>query len=212
MNGNSTTAWRLKGEHAGTCNCVWACPCQFNGLPDKGNCEAILAWRVTEGHFGDTSLDGLVFGFAAHWPGAIHEGNGTRQVVIDEGASDEQREALESLARGEHGGAYFQIFATVCPNDRDPITAPIELEVDREARRARLRIGGVGESRIEPIVNLDISEDEHRVRIDLPNGFEYKQAEIGNSAEWSVSAGDPLSFAHENTYAQLYEFEWSNDQ
>ena len=49
------------------------------------------------------------------------------------------------------------------------------------------------------------------MRIDLPNGFEYKQAEIANSAEWSVTGEGALSFSHENTYAQLYEFDWSND-
>jgi hypothetical protein len=48
------------------------------------------------------------------------------------------------------------------------------------------------------------------VRIELPNGFEYTQAEIANSVAWSVNSEAPLAFSHENTYAQLYEFEWSN--
>ena len=48
------------------------------------------------------------------------------------------------------------------------------------------------------------------MRIDLPDGFEYKQAEIGDSVDWNVDSGAPLSFAHNNTYAQMYEFEWSN--
>lgn len=210
MASNGQTSWHISGHHAGSCNCVWACPCQFNALPDKGNCEAVLAWEIDEGHFGDVSLDGVRFGFAVHWPGAIHEGNGTRQFVVGEGASDEQREAIEAMATGEHGGTYFEIFASVCPNDRDPIVAPIELDVERDARRGSFRIAGLGESRIEPIVNPEISEEEHRVRIDLPDGFEYKQAEIGNSVEWSVESDGPLSFSHENTYAQLYEFDWSN--
>lgn len=210
MASNGQTGWHISGHHAGSCNCVWACPCQFNALPDKGNCEAVLAWEIDEGHFGDVSLDGVRFGFAVHWPGAIHEGNGTRQFVVGEGASDEQREAIEAMATGEHGGTYFEIFASVCPNDRDPIVAPIELDVERDARRGSFRIAGLGESRIEPIVNPEISEEEHRVRIDLPDGFEYKQAEIGNSVEWSVESDGPLSFSHENTYAQLYEFDWSN--
>ena len=210
MSTNGQTSWRIKGDHAGSCNCIWACPCQFNALPDKGNCEAVLVWEISEGHFGDTSLDGVRFGFAVHWPGAIHEGDGTRQFVVDEGASDDQRQALEALARGEHGGTYFEIFASVCPNDREPTVAKIDLDLDRESRRGSFRIAGLGESRIEPIVNREISEDEHRARIDLPDGFEYKQAEIGNSVEWSVSSGGPLSFEHQNTYAQMYEFEWSN--
>jgi hypothetical protein len=210
MSTNGQTSWRIKGDHAGSCNCIWACPCQFNALPDKGNCEAILVWAIREGQFGDTSLDGVRFGFAVHWPGAIHEGDGTRQFVVDEGASAEQRQALEALAKGEHGGTYFEIFASVCPNDRDPTVAKIEFDVDRESRRGSFRINGLGEARIEPIVNAEISPDEHRARIELPNGFEYTVAEIANSAEWSVNSESPLSFNHENTYAQLYEFEWSN--
>ena len=87
MDANGQTSWRVTGVHAGTCNCIWSCPCQFNALPDKGYCEAILAWQINDGHFGETSLDGVRFGFAVHWPGAIHDGNGTRQCVVDEGAS-----------------------------------------------------------------------------------------------------------------------------
>jgi hypothetical protein len=210
MEADGSTPWRLTGHHAGSCNCTWACPCQFNALPSNGYCEALLAWQISEGNFGDVSLDGVRFGAAAHWPGAIHEGNGTAQVVIDNGASQEQRDAIVAITSGEHGGTFFEIIASVLSEFRDPVDAPIQLDVDREARRGTFSLAGVGESRIEPIVNRDISEDEHRVRIDLPDGFEYKQAEIGNSVEWKVDSGDPLSFAHENTYAQMYEFEWSS--
>jgi hypothetical protein len=210
MEANGRTSWRIKGHHAGSCNCVWACPCQFNALPDKGHCEAFLAWEIDEGHFGEVSLNGVRFGFAVHWPGAIHEGNGTRQFVVAEGASEEQREALEAMASGTEGGTYFEIFASVLSEDRAPIVAPIDLDVDGEARHASFSIGGLGESRVEPIVNRDISDDEHRVRIDLPNGFEYKQAEIGDSVEWKVESEYPLSFSHQHTYAQMYEFDWTN--
>jgi hypothetical protein len=210
MEGNGSTPWRLAGRHAGSCNCTWACPCQFNALPSNGYCEALLAWEISEGNFGDVSLDGVRFGFALHWPGAIHEGNGTAQLVVDDGASQEQRDAIVAIASGQQGGTFFEIIASVLSEVRDPVVAPIQLDVDREARRGEFKLDGVGESRIEPIVNRDISEEEHRVRIDLPDGFEYKQAEIGSSVEWKVDSGDPLSFAHENTYAQMYEFEWSN--
>jgi hypothetical protein len=169
-----------------------------------------LVWQIREGHFGDLPLDGVRFGFAVHWPGAIHEGNGTRQTVVDEGASEEQRRALNELMGGKHGGAFFEIFAAVCPNDREPAVAKINLDVDRESRRGTFRVEGLGEGRVEPIINPEISPDEHRARINLPNGFEYQVAEIGNAVDWKVRAEEPLSFSHQNTYAQLYEFEWSN--
>ena len=34
--------------------------------------------------------------------------------------------------------------------------------------------------------------------------------EIGNGVDWRVTADAPLSLSHENTYAQMYEFDWSN--
>ena len=212
MTANGHTPWRLVGHHAGSCNCDWACPCQFNALPNHGHCEALLAWEITEGSFGDVSLDGVRFGFAVHWPGAIHEGDGVAQPVIGEGATDEQRDAVLAIVSGQHGGTFFEIISSVLAEVREPVVAPIELDVDRDARRGRFALAGVGESRIEPIVNPDIPDSgEHRVRIDLPEGFEYKVAEIGNSAEWSVDGDEPLSFSHERTYAQMYEFEWSSD-
>lgn len=212
MTANGHTPWRLAGHHAGSCNCDWACPCQFNALPNHGYCEALLAWEVTEGNFGDVPLDGVRFGFAVHWPGAIHEGGGVAQPVIGEGATDEQGDAILAIASGQHGGTFFEIISSVLSEVRDPVVAPIELDVDRDARRGRFALAGVGESRIEPIVNPDIPDSgEHRVRIDLPDGFEYKVAEIGNSAAWNVDGDAPLSFSHEKTYAQMYEFEWSND-
>ena len=212
MSGNGQTPWRLTGNHAGSCNCIWACPCQFNANPTNGYCEALLAWEITDGNFGDISMDGVRFGFAVHWPGAIHEGNGVAQPVVGDDASDEQRDAILAITSGQHGGTFFEIISAVVSEVRDPVVAPIELDVDREARRGSFRLGDVGESRVEPIVNPEIPDSgEHRVRIDLPDGFEYKQAEIGDSVEWKVDAGDPLSFSHENTYAQLYEFEWSNN-
>lgn len=212
MASNGHTPWRITGHHAGSCNCDWACPCQFNASPTNPNCEAILAWQITEGNFGDVALDGVLFGFAVHWPGAIHEGNGVAQPVIGEGASDEQGEAVLAIASGQHGGEFFEIISSVLSEVREPVVASIELDVDRDARRGTFKLDGVGEARIEPIINPEIPDSgEHRVRIDLPNGFEYKLAEIGNTVEWTVDSGDPLSFSHENTYAQMYEFEWSNN-
>ena len=211
MEASTRTEWRITGEHAGSCNCVWACPCQFNAGPSNGYCEAVLAYRIDDGSFGDVSLDGVRFGFAAHWPGAIHEGGGVAQIVIDESASDEQRDAILQIASGEHGGSFFQIIASTLAEVRDPVSAPVDLQVDREAREATFKIGSVGESRIQPIVNADIPDSgPHRVRIDLPEGFEYKQAEIGDSVEWKVTGEEPLAFDHEHTYAQLYEFDWSS--
>jgi hypothetical protein len=209
MSTNGSPSWRMVGDEVGNCNCDWGCPCQFDALPTHGNCMAMIAYEINQGSFGDTSLDGVRFAELVWWPGAIHEGNGTRQTVVDESASPAQREAIEELVLGKHGGDYFEIFASVMSKELDTVYAPIEIDADRDARRGSVRIGDLAEATIEPIKN-PVSGDEHRVRIDLPDGFEYRRAEIGNTVKARVSAQDPLSFTLENTYAQLNPFDWTN--
>ncbi len=208
MSSNGST-WRIKGDEVGSCNCDWGCPCQFDALPTHGNCMAVIAYRINEGRFDATSLDGVTWAELVWWPGPIHEGGGTRQTVIDESASPEQRRVIEELVLGQHGGAYFEVFASVMSTELDTVYAPIEVDADRERRVGSVRIADLAESRIEPIRN-PVTQEEHRVRIDLPDGFEYKQAEIGNTVRARVSAREPLSFTLENTYAQLNPFDWTN--
>jgi hypothetical protein len=210
MASNGQVSWRIEGEEIGNCNCNWACPCQFDANPTEGNCHALIAYEIRDGSFGDTDLSGVRFAMIVSWPGAIHEGDGTAQLIVDESAESDQRDAIQQLASGAQGGTYFEIFSSVLPHVREPIYAPIEIETDREARKASIRISDVAESSIEPIKN-PVTGDEHRVRIDLPDGFEYKQAEIGNTVSASVSGEAPLEFTLEGTYGQLNPFDWSNN-
>ncbi|HEX2127932.1 MAG TPA: DUF1326 domain-containing protein [Solirubrobacterales bacterium] len=209
MSTNGATQWRIAGDEVGSCNCIWACPCQFDADPSEGNCHAVIAFHVREGNYGNTRLDDVKFAEIVSWPGAIHEGDGTVQAIVDEAATEEQREALLQIASGQNGGEYFEIFASVLPHVREPLVAAIEIESDRERRVAQIRIGDVAEATIEPIKN-PITGDEHRVRIDLPDGFEYKQAEIGNTVSARSSGEAPLEFTLEGTYAQLNPFDFSN--
>ena len=203
------TSWRIAGEEVGGCNCAWGCPCQFNALPTHGRCEGFGVCEIREGHFGATQLDGVRFAAVYSWPGPIHEGNGTRQLIVDERASAEQRAAIEALETGEHGGAVFEIFAGVSPHRLPTLVAPIELDVDREARVGTVRIPGVIEHVIEPIRN-PVTGDEHRARIVLPGGFEFSEAEMANSVSLRVTLSTPLRFSYEHTYAQLNSFDWTN--
>jgi hypothetical protein len=209
MNSTPNTDWQISGEEFGACNCDWGCPCQFNALPTHGRCEAFVGYRIEEGSYGSTNLDGVRFAWVLWWPGAMHEGDGTRQLVIDEKATPEQRDALITINSGDFGGAIFEIIAAVCPNRPEPIFAPIAIESDRETREAVLRIADVGEAKAEPIKN-PVSGEAHRARIVLPDGFEYREAEMANAVSLRVAAGGPLEFQHSNTYAQLNAFNWSN--
>jgi len=203
------TPWRIVAEEASTCNCAWGCPCQFNALPTHGRCEALVALRIREGHYGETPLGGVTFAAAYWWPGAVHEGNGIVQMAIDEKATPAQRTALLNIASGKEGGTFFEIFASVVSQVLDPVFAPIELHSDAERRLATLKVPALGwEFRAEPIKN-PVTGEELRARIQLPDGFEYKVAEMGNCVENHAMLGDK-TISNRNSYAQFASVDWTN--
>jgi hypothetical protein len=209
MSGPARIKWRIAGEEFASCNCNWGCPCQFNALPTTGRCEAFVTCLISEGYFSDVRLDGIVFSRIYWWPGPIHKGDGIRRMIVDEQATEEQRSALIAIESGEHGGLIWEISAAVAPHSIETLFAPITFNVNREKRRAAVRIPGIGETDIAPIKN-PVTGEGHRARIVLPDGFEYKEAEMGNTVNCSVSAGDKLTFELKNSYAQLNVFDWSN--
>ena len=194
--------WTIKGREFINCNCSYGCPCQFNGLPTYGNCQAVAGFEIEKGHHGSTQLDGLKFVAIFSWPKAIHEGNGEAAVVVDERATPAQREALLRILKGEDtepAATVFSVFASTCAKLHEPIVADIEFELDIDSRTARAHISGVVEMLGAPILN-PITGAEHRVRIEQPNGFEFAVAEIGRG--WSKTTG-PLSFELNDTYGQF---------
>jgi hypothetical protein len=181
--------WHLKGRNFAHCNCAYGCPCQFNALPTHGNCEAIVGIVIEEGQHGDTKLDGLMFGGVYSWPGPIHEGHGQAVPIVDERASPAQREAILRILSGqdtEPGATFFQVFGSTLEKVHDPIFAKIDLDIDVNARKARLNVPGVVEARGEPIIN-PVTKTEHRARFDMPNGFEFTLAEVGRG--WAKTNG-----------------------
>ncbi len=203
------TLWRIEGEELGSCNCAWGCPCQFNAAPTQGHCRGVVMFRVDRGHFGDTNLDRVTFGWLFSLPGAPHEGDGTMQLIVDEGTTDPQRQALTSINTAEFGGMPFEIYSAICPHKRDPVVTKMDWDIDREARRGRVHLPNWADVQVEPIMN-PVTGEEQRARIVLPAGFEYKEAEMGNTVSMKATGAAPLEFEEENTYAQLNAFDWTN--
>ena len=187
--------WFLKGREFANCNCSYGCPCQFNALPTHGNCMAMCAYRFDEGRFGDVELGGLNAAATWKWPGAVHQGNGMMQLIIDERADAKQREALVTIMSGGETldrATMWWVYSSMCPTKLEPLFKPIEFEVDVDARRARVVVPGVIETVGEPIRN-PVTGAEHRARIDLPNGFEYRLGEVA-SGTTRATGGVELDF------------------
>lgn len=174
--------WRLEGEWMKNCNCAFGCPCDFNARPTQGYCKGLMGMRITKGHFDSTNLDGLNFFAVVAFPGALHEGNGQLQPIIEERASPEQREALFSIMSGKNSaeGTLFHICSLIVSKMHDPIFAPISFEFDEDARTARLVIPGVLETEVEPIKN-PVTGAPHRIRVVMPEGFEHIEGEVASS-------------------------------
>lgn len=196
--------WMLKGRGFANCNCAYGCPCQFNSPTTHGWCEAVGSYEIDEGYFNDVSLDGTKFAVIFQWPGEVKDGNGKQQVIIDESASPEQREALEKIALGkstEPGATHFYIFNSMVTQVFDTLYAPIEASIDVDARRATIEIEGIVESKGVPMKNPFTGEDKRAV-IHLPEGFEYTYAEVGSGTS-RTNAGIKLDL--KDSYGQFSE-------
>ena len=171
--------WRLDGEWIKNCNCAYGCPCDFNARPTLGFCKGLVAMNIKTGHFNATKLDGLKFAVTVDFPGALHEGNGAMQPIVDERASPAQREALFNIFSGKNSaeGTLFHIFSLIVTKIHDPIFAPIQFSFDKAGRKARLKIPGVLETDVEPIKN-PVSGLPHRIQVMMPDGFEHRGAEV----------------------------------
>lgn len=201
--------WMVKATELANCNCAYGCPCQFNALPTHGDCRAAVGFLIETGYFGDVSLDGLYAVGLYAWPGPVHCGNGTMQLIIDERANAAQRDALGKIMTGqetEEMATMWWVYAAMSPTRLETLFMPIEIEIDVDRRRGRFAVPGIIQTRGEPIRN-PVTGAEHRVRIDLPDGFEYRLAEIG-SGTTRATGGIELDLSR--TYAQFAHIHLTN--
>lgn len=98
--------WRVQGQYMETCNCDYLCPCPLTGLAESthGHCIFAMAFRTDSGDFDGVSLDGINFVIVGRTPGQMGEGNWEVGLIADERASQEQQDALASIASGQAGG------------------------------------------------------------------------------------------------------------
>jgi hypothetical protein len=194
--------WKVKGTVLVGCNCDYGCPCNFNAPPTYGNCEGGWTWHIEEGRYGDVDLSGLTLSVFADWPGAIHEGNGKAVVFYDERADEQQRQALEALARGGEGGPWGIFINTYELLDVRP--APFDLEL--AAERSRLKVGDVAELVMEPIRN-PVTGSEVQGCIRLPTGLVFREGWCAASTTFWVKDG--ISYDHSGKQAEYAPFEYS---
>lgn len=106
-------AWTMAGTYVANCNCRVLCPCPVGHTPssDTGRCVGVAVFHVDRGDCDGVDLSGVDLAFYNEFPGALGEGNWKVGVVVDDGASDEQVDALDRIVRGQEGGPFGDLSA-----------------------------------------------------------------------------------------------------
>jgi hypothetical protein len=206
MSASTKTKWIIEADYLQACNCDYGCPCEFSAPPTKGYCEGAGAWRINRGHCGEVQLDGLGFGFAARWPKAIHEGNGTAQLFFDERADAQQRDALLQIASGQLGGLPFELIVTTFSKVLEPRYVAMHFKL--EGWYSSVQVGDALHMALAPIKNPVTGEPE-TVRIEHGTGFIFKSADAVSAEAMTVNAGE-LKFSWPNKAGFVTQIKYSN--
>jgi hypothetical protein len=138
----SAAGYQLEGSLLEVCSCDILCPCWVGEDPDNGTCESVVAYHFDSGQIRGVDVSGRTVVGVVNIPGNILEGNWRQLIYIDDGASDEQADAMLDAFSGKLGGPLAdlaQLVGEVVAVERVPISHEI---VDGAGT---LRIGADGE-------------------------------------------------------------------
>ncbi|MFY9578728.1 MAG: DUF1326 domain-containing protein [Gaiellaceae bacterium] len=198
----------MTGSIFGSCNCDWGCPCIFDVAPSYGHCDGVYVFSVRGGRYGNESLDGLQFAWAAHSPGALHEAKATAVLIVDERATPGQREALEQLWRSGGAGLPFDILNSVTATWLETIYAPFELELAGIDSRVKIGANGAIYDLAQARIKNPVTGDDEELYLDKPTGFTSKRSELGMSQR-AVFSCNGLSWDTSGKNAEYGEFEYA---
>jgi hypothetical protein len=140
-------AYKLEGTLLEVCNCNVLCPCWVGEDPDPGTCDSVNSYHIDSGNIDGVDVSGRTISFLVHIPGNVLKGNWKVAIVVDDGASDVQQDAIVNAFGGKLGGPLAdvaQLVGEVVSVER----APIAFQVNEGA--GTLKIGSVVDAEMAP--------------------------------------------------------------
>jgi hypothetical protein len=205
----ATPKWQIDGQYYENCSCDYVCPCvpgQMQVKPTKGSCTFAMAFQIERGRFGEVPLDGLGFVVVALTPEEMAKGNWSVGLVVDERATEAQREAITGIASGSAGGPMAALGGLV-GKFLGAESAPIVFRRDGVSWSVhagnKIRIEGKGASGIDPArPPLQLSNTGHPAAdaFSLANASNSHVAALG--IKWQDTSGC--------NNAQYAPFSWQN--
>jgi len=147
--------YRVSGTYFENCSCEVACPCGASNLllpATYDRCEVMLAFHVEEGDVDGLDVGGNTVVLLADTPKQMTDGGWRVGMLIDERASDEQREALAAVFGGQLGGP-AALFAPLIGEVLGVEHAAIEYR--DEGRRHSVRVGDTIDVEIEDFAGAE---------------------------------------------------------
>ncbi|GAC1554515.1 MAG: hypothetical protein NVS2B7_30480 [Herpetosiphon sp.] len=195
--------WKMTGSYFKSCNCDPGCPCDFMSVPSHHTCEGVAGMTIEQGQFDGVSLDGVKWAIAYHWPGPLHEGNGTAKPYFDPATTPEQLEVMGKILMGQAGGTWFQVLASVITTVKQPAIVPLDFEF--KGKTGRIKIGDKIENDFGPIKN-PVTGVEASIQVRIKDCMEYSgdgEAEILQSQ--TLRSTDEIAFNYTGSHTSFVE-------
>jgi hypothetical protein len=140
--------YEVEGQLLEVCTCDILCPCWVGEDPDgDGTCDSVNAFHVERGKINGVDVSGRTISFLIHIPGNVLKGNWKVAVVVDDGATVEQQDALVSAWSGKFGGPLADV-ASLVGEVVSVERAPIRVELNEG--KGTLRVGSMVAADLEP--------------------------------------------------------------
>jgi hypothetical protein len=192
-------AYTIKGTYGAVCDCRLVCPCPVDGTPtgEGDTCHGVAVFQIREGNLDDTDLANVTFALLNYFPSNISSGNWKVSIAVDEGASDEQAQAIERILSGQEGGPFGE-FVPLIGEYAGMQRGPVRLSNGDSPAGA---VQGVGDFGIELMRGPDGSPTTVRSAM---FGFapEYKLGKASGRIEVFGTSYDPK-------YAETADFQFS---
>ncbi|ODU07266.1 MAG: hypothetical protein ABS81_01845 [Pseudonocardia sp. SCN 72-86] len=198
-------AWTLSGVWTESCTCTITCPCNLNEDPTNGDCDVAFCFHVKAGNVDGVDVSDIPVVWTVNLPGAFTAGNATARLYIHDGASEEQRAALEPIFHGERGGVWATL-AGIVSKWLDTQYTPITVEDGEKVRT--VTVGDYGQIVAEPVVD---HRGEKALLMEPPllTPLSVKEFEISRGAgtEWR----DPDMKGWSGIHAGRSTFTWESE-
>jgi hypothetical protein len=187
-NFNNVQKWSASGDWFDVCKCSIPCPCEFAQTPTSGDCEGVMAYHIRNGHYGETSLDGLNVLAPMSFKGNIWAGNtkATIAFFFDERADEKQREALNMIFTGKAGGFMSEV-AKFIGEIRGMDYTPIKFEISDDLSHWSAEIPGKVLAKVEALTGPTTPPGK-RVQTINPPGSEVGPGAAGAVATWGYGS------------------------